>query len=108
MATKFSTVIIEIQIAGVNGQKPQEAQKGRRVISTATFFSEISRRCRRMHVIDHMKSRPSLFAALVTTCVALSGVSLVAAQARVEQGPFAVVQDYCLFFFQAEDGIRGA
>jgi Protein of unknown function (DUF1592)/Protein of unknown function (DUF1588)/Protein of unknown function (DUF1595)/Protein of unknown function (DUF1587)/Protein of unknown function (DUF1585)/Planctomycete cytochrome C len=42
-----------------------------------------------------MKSKPSLFAVLVTVCVALSGVSLVAAQTRVEQ-PFAVVQEYCL------------
>jgi hypothetical protein len=43
-----------------------------------------------------MKSKPSLFAVLVTVCVALSAVSLVAAQARVEQAPFSVVQEYCV------------
>src|SRR5919201_2025484 len=43
-----------------------------------------------------MKSKPSLFVVLVTVCVALSGVSLVAAQARVEQAPFSVIQEYCL------------
>ncbi|HEY2383814.1 MAG TPA: DUF1592 domain-containing protein [Terriglobia bacterium] len=43
-----------------------------------------------------MKERPSLLVALVTLCVALSGVTLMAAQAGPEQGPWGVVQNYCL------------
>src|SRR5262252_5862443 len=47
-------------------------------------------------VIDIMRQKPSLFAVLVTICVALSGITAVAAQAGPEQGPWGVIQDYCL------------
>jgi hypothetical protein len=47
-------------------------------------------------VMDLMKEKPSLFAVLVTICVALSGVTAVAAQTRPEQAPWSVIQDYCL------------
>src|SRR5215475_14501472 len=47
-------------------------------------------------VIDIMRQKPSLFAALVTMCMVLSGITAVAAQAGPEQGPWGVIQDYCL------------
>src|SRR5215468_5388272 len=43
-----------------------------------------------------MRQKLSLFSALVTICVALSGVKAVAAQTGSDPGPFAVIQDYCL------------
>src|SRR5215468_7285353 len=43
-----------------------------------------------------MRQKLSLFSALVTICVALSGITAVAAQAGPEQGPWGVIQDYCL------------
>src|SRR5215471_6966880 len=43
-----------------------------------------------------MSQKPSLFAALVTICMVLSGITAVAAQAGPEQGPWGVIQDYCL------------
>src|SRR5262249_40828232 len=39
--------------------------------------------------------KPSLYAALVTICLALSGITAAAAQTGPEQGPWAVVQEYC-------------
>jgi hypothetical protein len=44
--------MVQIQIARGKGKKVQETQKGARVLSTGTFFSEISRRCGKIHVID--------------------------------------------------------
>src|SRR5215475_12554605 len=44
-----------------------------------------------------MRQKPSLFAALVTIGVALSGITAaIAAQAGPEQGPWGVIQNYCL------------
>ena len=43
-----------------------------------------------------MKEKPGLYAALVTICMALSGVTAIAAQAGPGQEPWSVVQDYCL------------
>src|SRR5215469_8877076 len=42
-----------------------------------------------------MKEKTGLYAALVTICVTLSGVTAVAAQAGPERGPWGVIQDYC-------------
>src|SRR5215831_5996577 len=46
-------------------------------------------------MIDPMRQKPSLFAALITISVALSGVAASAAQAGPEQGPWGVIQTYC-------------
>jgi hypothetical protein len=43
-----------------------------------------------------MRQKPSLFAALVLTCVMVGGMPAFAAQTGPQQGPFSVVQDYCL------------
>ena len=42
-----------------------------------------------------MKEKSALYAALITICVALGGVTAAAAQAGPEQGPWGVVQGYC-------------
>src|SRR5262249_51806176 len=42
-----------------------------------------------------MKEKSILCAALITICVALSGVTALAAQAGAEQRPFGVIQTYC-------------
>jgi hypothetical protein len=43
-----------------------------------------------------MRKKPSVFAALVTICMVLSGITAVAAQAGPDQGSWNVIQDYCL------------
>ena len=43
-----------------------------------------------------MREKPSVFAALVIICVALSAVTASAAQGSPDQGPWSVIQDYCL------------
>jgi mono/diheme cytochrome c family protein len=43
----------------------------------------------------HMKEKSALYAALITICVALGGVTAAAAQAGPEQGAWGVVQGYC-------------
>src|SRR5215471_7071354 len=43
-----------------------------------------------------MRKKTSVFAGLLTICMALTGVNAVAAQAGPEQGPWSVIQDYCL------------
>jgi hypothetical protein len=43
-----------------------------------------------------MRQKPSVLAALLTICMMLSGVTAFAAQTGPDQGPWSVIQDYCL------------
>jgi len=58
-------------------------------------------------VIDFMKQRPSLYAALAIVCVTLSGVAAVAAQAGPEQGPWGVIQSYCFGCHNSKARVAG-
>src|SRR5262245_36870957 len=58
-------------------------------------------------VIDLMRDKPSLYAALITICITLSGVTAVAAQAVPGQEPWGVIQNYCFGCHNSKARVAG-
>src|SRR5215831_9684585 len=54
-----------------------------------------------------MREKPSLYAALVTISVALSGITAAAAQTGPEQGPWGVIQEYCFSCHNSKARVGG-